>query len=273
MKTLYQALDAYPGIGPVVAGHLNESGIHDWADLTRVNLADYRDALTKRVAPSSAKTYMAILGAVIARYEDAVEIPCKDYRKYIKVKGDKPVKIFLTKEELKRLERVYTETPIEKFVQLSFLVEAYTGMRVSDCMEVSKENITNGFLTYTSIKTKIQATVPCCKRVVEYIEQLRRYDFRPCITTYETTIRKLCQRAGLTERVKIHKAGRDEVRPKWECVTSHTARVSAATNLAIAGVPLCDIKQILGHTSEAMSSRYIAQHEVKLNERAMAYFR
>ena len=274
MKPLHQAIRDYAGQqAPAVLKHLNESGIHTWKDCTKANLADFRDTLTEKVAPSSAKTYIAVLKAILARYEDEGVIPCKDFRKVLHAKADKPVKTFLTMDELNELTRVNTKNANERFVLYSFLVGAFTGMRVSDARAVTQENIANGSLTYTSIKTKIQATIPCGERVQGYIDYIRTNDSDMPLVSYNRIIRRLCRRAGLTEQVKIHKAGKDEIKPKWECVSSHTARISFATNMAIFGTSLTELRQLMGHTSEQMSSRYVAQHEVKLNDLAMAYLR
>ena len=273
-KTLQQAIAAHAGqAAPSLLKHLTLSGINDWADLTKANLNDFRDALNERVAVSSARTYIAVLKALMGRYEDEDLFPCKDFRTVLHAKNDKPVKTYLTRSELNDLEGVQTKNENERFVLLSFIVGAYTGMRVSDVREVSNENIEDGMLTYVSIKTGVHATVPCSERIAGYIDYLRQNDSDMSLFCYNETIRRLCKRAGITDRVKIRHGGKDMVKEKWECVSSHTARISAATNLAIAGVPLCDIKQILGHSNEQMTSRYVASHKVKLNDKAMAYFK
>lgn len=273
MKPLRQAINDYAGgQAQALSKHLKASGISCWSDCTKANLSDFRDALTEQVAPSSAKTYIAVLKAILARYEDEGIIPCKTFREVLKVKNDKPVKAFLSTEELERLMQVPTRTSNEIFVLYSFLVGAFTGMRVSDARAVTSENINNDQLSYVSIKTGVHATIPVGERVKGYIDYLRANDSDMTLVTYNDIIRRLCKRAGLTERVKVRHGGKDAVKEKWECVSSHTARISFATNLAIAGLPMIDLSRLCGHTSTQMSERYVAQHEVKLNDRAMAYF-
>ena len=51
--------------------------------------------------------------------------------------------------------------------------------------------------------------------------------------------------------------GKREYKPKYIRVSSHTARRSAATNMALNGTPLRDIMQITGHKSEATLLKYI----------------
>lgn len=44
---------------------------------------------------------------------------------------------------------------------------------------------------------------------------------------------------------------------KWELVSSHTARRSAATNMYKAGIPTISIMKITGHKSERVFMDYI----------------
>ena len=45
--------------------------------------------------------------------------------------------------------------------------------------------------------------------------------------------------------------------PRWELVSSHTARRTAATNMYKAGIPAISIMKITGHRTEAAFMRYI----------------
>jgi integrase len=273
MKPLRQAINDYAGgQAQALTKHLKASGISCWSDCTKANLADFRDALTEQVAPSSAKTYIAVLKAILARYEDEGIIPCKTFREVLKVKNDKPVKAFLSTEELERLMQVPTRTSNEIFVLYSFLVGAFTGMRVSDARAVTSENINNDQLSYVSIKTGVHATIPVGERVKGYIDYLRANDSDMTLVTYNDIIRRLCKRAGLTERVKVRHGGKDAVKEKWECVSSHTARISFCTNLSILGLSTTDISRMSGHSNIQCVERYIAAYSVNFNDKVMSYF-
>lgn len=253
--------------------HLNAVGIKNWGDLTKAKLLDFKDELLETVCASSAKTYCATLKAFLSRYSDEGLIPCKDPNSILKVHGEKPLKTFLTPEELDMLADVKVKSEFEKFVLLSFLVSAYTGCRISDTTRLTKENISDGFLTYVSKKTSMQATVPCSDRVKSWIvwlnENKRTFD----IASFNKTLRRLAERAGINEVVKIFKAGKEFTKPKYECISSHTARISLCTNLANAGVPLLDISRLAGHSNTTMTERYCVPTTVKLNEKALLYFK
>ena len=67
--------------------------------------------------------------------------------------------------------------------------------------------------------------------------------------------------AGINERIPVKETkGLTTTviyREKWELVTSHTARRTAATNMYKAGIPAISIMKITGHRTEANFMRYI----------------
>ena len=70
-------------------------------------------------------------------------------------------------------------------------------------------------------------------------------------------IKAICRKAGIDGMIGITINGKREYKPKYMLVSSHTARRSAATNMALNGTPLRDIMQITGHKSEAALLKYI----------------
>ena len=273
MRTLHEAIQAHAkGAVPALTRYLNECGLNDWEDLTRANLNDFRDHVAERVAQSTARTYFAVFKAILKRYEDDAPI-CKDYAEILKAKNEKPVKTFLSVKELERLEQVQVKKPNEQIVLDEFLIGAYTGMRISDAREISEENMANGCISYVSIKTGVHAVVPMKAGIAERIRRVQANESEMPLASYNKIIRRLCKRAGITERVKVFKAGEHDKGEKWEFVSSHTARQSFCTNLSILGVPIIEISKLAGHTSTAMTERYIVKTNVNLCDRALKYFK
>lgn len=273
MKTLSQAINRKgTGVEQALAKSLSEAGINDWSDLTRSRLEDFKDILAEKVALSSERTYLAVLKAVMARYEDEVEIPCREFRDILKCRNDKPMKTYLTVAELGRLEQVAVKSGVEQYVLDEFIIGAYTGMRISDTKETTLENIQDGCLRYVSKKTGVHATVPLKKGLEERIRRAVANEDSVSLVAYNLAIRRLCKRAGINERVKVRKAGKEITGEKWQFVSSHTARISFCSNMSRLGVSLVDIARMAGHTSTTMTERYIATRDVKLPETAMGYF-
>ena len=67
--------------------------------------------------------------------------------------------------------------------------------------------------------------------------------------------------AGITEMVTTHReqggVRMSFVKPKYELVTTHTARRSAATNMYKAGIPAISIMKITGHRTQVSFMKYI----------------
>lgn len=272
MKTLHEAIASKAGKqAPALLRYLKECELNEWSDLTKCNLNDFRDYVCDQVAQSSARTYFAAFKAILARYEDDVDF-CKDYKEILRAKNEKPVKTFLTIKELERLERVECKSEYDRYVLDEFLIGAYTGMRLSDAREVSVENMANGFLSYVSIKTGIHAVIPLKSGIAERIERVQANEFPVTTAGYNKIIRRLCKRAGLTERVKVYKAGESDSGEKWEFVSSHTARISFASNLANLGAPIIEISKMMGHATIQQTERYIVRTHVDLSTRALKYF-
>lgn len=273
-KSLIEAVTANAkSQAPAIIKHLAASHISNWNNLTKANLYDFRDNVLSAVANNSARTYFATFKAILDRYADEADIPCKDYRTILKAKEQKPLKTYLNGADLLMLERVKTKSVIEDFVLNEFLVSAYTGMRISDVMGISLENVNGEFLSYVSIKTKIHAIVPMRYGLDKRILWLQENPYKISLAGYNDAIRRLCKRAGIDEMVKVFKAGKEMEGPKWKFISSHSGRISFCTCLASAGAGLQEIRRMAGHTTTAMTERYIVPTGIEVSEKAMAFFR
>lgn len=252
--------------------HLAAVGIDSWDDMTRSHLYELKDHLEENVAASSAKQILSNLRAILNRMKDEIDLPL-DFAKILSAKGDVCRATFLTPAELRAFEAVKVKGRKAKIVQVEFLVEAFTGARISDVQTFTAENFAGGYLTYTSKKTKVTATVPVSEKTKGWIlyAQEHRED-EPTLMSRNRIIRRIAQQAGIDTPVKTRHGGVEKVTPKWEVLTSHCARRSCASNLAEAGASLTEIRFTMGHTSEAMSSRYVCEARPNLSTKAMRYF-
>ena len=275
MKNLYDTIKAKAGRqAPMLIKHLSAAGIKGWADLTRSNLYELRDTVVDNLAPNSARCLGATLSAFLRRSKDEIELP-DGWEDILRFRGNKPVHTHLTKRELKLLEDTPVASDKERIVKYQSLIEAYTGARVSDIGEFNDANIKDGWLTYTSKKTKTTASVPISEKVHGWVRYAHEHvDDSPTLSGREQIIKRLCKRAGINERVKVVRGGKTKEVEKWEAISSHAMRRSFVTNLIQAGASLADTGRMAGHgTNIAMTQRYICDYHVdSLPERAMAYF-
>lgn len=272
MRTLQESIDKMSQGACTLRKHLNAVGITTWEDITRASLYDLRDELLDTVAASSAKQTLSSLRAILNRVKDEIELPA-DFAKILSVKGDVARSTFLTPNELKAFEAVPLKGRKAKIVQVESLIEAFTGARISDVMTFDESNLQGNFLTYTSQKTKITATVPISEKTKGWIAyaQSHRED-EPTLACRNRIIRRIAQKAGINELVKTRRGGVERTTPKWEVLSSHDFRKSCCTNLILAGASLNDAKLILGHRNIAMTERYCCVSKPELSAKAMRYF-
>lgn len=273
MKTLEQTIAKMErGAAQSLRKHLGAVGISSWEDMTRSALYDLKDHLGEAVAPSSAKQILSNLRALLNRVKDEVELPA-DFAKILAVKGDVCRATYLTPDELRKFEAVKVKGAKARLVQVEFLIEAFTGARISDVQTFTEENFAGGYLTYTSKKTKVTATVPVSEKTKGWIRFAQEHrDEEPTLMSRNRIIRRIAKDAGIDSPVKTRHGGVERVTPKWEVLTSHCARRSCATNLVSAGASLTEARLCLGHRNTQTTERYLCITKPNLSETAMRYF-
>lgn len=237
----------------------------DWSDLTDDNLRDFREAVTDHYAPNSAKTILAEVGAVLRENKSSKVIPSEGYGDTLRVKRVPVQSVALTDDEIARIHAYSPRSLVARHVKRIFMLECLCGARVSDCLRLSPANLApdGRTLTYVSVKTRTEVTVPVHPWLPLYIERTSpREPETVCLKTYTYTIQDICKSCGIDTPCKVFKAGRQKTGPKWKFVTTHTGRRSFATNLSCKGIALEQIAICMGHLSGnvpniAMTQRYI----------------
>lgn len=273
MITLKDAfLKKYPRYGIILTSFEKANDCPaEWENLTKLKLINFVEYLIENIAKSSTKTYCAMLKSVINMYNEETEIPCRDYEKILSVKNEKSTQVWLSEQDIERLIKRNPASDTEQLVKAQFLIGCYTGARHSDYTRFSETNIQSGMLSYVSIKTKTQATVPLKPIVLELLKEVSEgrtvSDHK-----FNDTIRELCRKSGINERVKVFRAGKEMEGEKWEFVSSHTARRSFCTNLYLLGADLYSISKMAGHSSITMTEGYICVGLKKQPVEVMKYF-
>lgn len=231
-----------------------------WEDLTSVNLKKFNEYLLANLSPNSVKTYIAELRAVINLYKDDVIIPCRNIKTALKpTRTIKSTHCYLNGTDLKKLEELTGLNKTQRDIRDMFLLQAWTGCRLSDAITLTEENINGNILSYTSQKTSIFASVPIKPLVRGIIQRMPTIGVYNKMT-YNRNVHNLCKYAGIKDRVSLWQAGEKYTGEKWSFVSSHTARRSFATNLYEAGVPINKISYMMGHSNTTMTERYICSN-------------
>ncbi len=172
-------------------------------------------------------------------------IDAEDYafRKY-KIKTMESKHSYLTPDELECLEKLQlkgSDLTMQKSLD-AFLFCCYSGLRYSDFIHLSEDNFKeiNGeiWLTYTSVKTGIEARIPLdylfngkpLFLLEKYKENLKHFFLLKENSNVNKDLQKLANLASLNKNISFH-----------------TARHTNATLLIYKGVNITTIQKLLGH--------------------------
>lgn len=241
-----------------------------WENLTKVRLQKFIDYMGERLSPNSVNQYAAKLKSVLNLYADEVSLP-RGFAKVLTPRKCASTAIYLTEEELQLLIDYKPRNIREEYVRDIFVICSFVGCRHSDGMRLNESNIVGDTVQYVSIKTKIHTIVPLKPIVREYITT--RPDVEIDDTTYNKIIRRICKKVGITECVKVFKAGEEREGEKWQYVSSHTARRTCGSLLYLRGVDLYTISKILGHSDVRTTQGYICADIRTDTEELMGYFK
>lgn len=159
-----------------------------------------------------------------------------------------------------------------------FVFGAFVGLRFSDYSNIKPENIMEDesdlFIRMNTEKTGEQVIIPCNPIVLQIFD---KYEHNPnrlpkAISNqkFNDYIKDVCKQAGLTMTGRLASDPKKEL---WECISSHTARRSFATNLYLDGYPHIEIMKITGHKSERSFMKYIRVSKLDAAKRLNSHMR
>jgi site-specific recombinase XerD len=184
--------------------------------------------------------------------------------KDFKVLQEEVDSIYLTKEELLKIFNLdLSENKTLEQTRDGFILGAFTGLRFSDIKNLKPENIgTDGIIKTTTIKTKKQVCIPIGNITKSILTKY--YPLLPKIFSnqkFNDYLKIIAKKAGLTDEVTItHSNGGFHTPykyPKFQLVSTHTARRSFATNMMLDGVNVPQIMLVTGHSTEESFFKYI----------------
>lgn len=206
--------------------------------------------LRKRLLPSTINTDIVLIKGYL-RYS-------KKKLTFTKVPDLKEKdSVYLNEDEIDRLKNVplnETHTNVLKI----FLIQYYTGQRISDVMNLNINQVKNGYWNLLNKKTHKRLTIPLVGysgKALEYMEYFSYKIPQFTISTMNVYLKNICKLAGIDEEIEVNKLINGELVttyvPKYKLIGTHTARRSCITNLINKGVPLNVIRKLTGHSDIA----------------------
>lgn len=245
-----------------------------WENITKVRLQKFVDYMGERLSPNSVNQYATKLKAVLNLYSDEVSLP-RGFAKVLTPKKAAVQNIYLTEEEIQRIVNYRPKNDRESLVQAQFIIGVLTLARHSDYCNFDESNIVGDNLVYVSQKTKIQSSIPVSPTLVRFLRAQKEIIAKGVTVSddsFNDTIRRICAKCGIDEPVKLYQRGETTLKPKYQYVSSHTARRSGVTNLYLRGLDLLTIAKIAGHSSTNTTMGYVCCGIRELPQEAKEYF-
>jgi integrase len=164
----------------------------------------------------------------------------------------------------KRHHNVTKKIEALKTAKNKFLIGCFTALRVSDFNRLSEINIHDNFIRIKpkkGMRKNADVIIPIHPVVREILSG--GFDITTPVSDQKLNkhIKEVYNLCGITQPVTIVRTeGYKQVertRPKWQLISTHTARRSGATNMYKAGIPSISIMMITGHRTERSFLKYI----------------
>ena len=236
---------------------------------------NYVDFLTKQLnlSPNAIGKDIQIIKLIL---REAFERNATDKRAFesrrFRVVREQPNTIYLTENELHELSQLNLQDNERlEIIRDLFLIGCYTGMRYSDYSNISKDQIDDNFskIRYRQCKTGKLVVLPIKKEakilIGKYVDHLQEINALPEVRYNSKTnaalklIGKKCSQLQKNYSYKKTNGGITTYvqHPKWEMLSTHTARRTFATNELKSGTPISLIMSATGHLTEKSFWKYI----------------
>lgn len=187
------------------------------------------------------------------------------FKKFKRVEDNIEV-IYLTMEELKILYDFKFHSKRLSQIRDIYCFGCFTGLRYSDIRQLKQSNIYRDYIKINIVKTKsVDQKIPLNKYSREILGKYKDTIYRPLPIIsnqkFNDYIKECCRVAKIDTPITITRyIGQkriDKTIPKYELITSHTARKTFVTNSLVLGMKEMVVRNITGHKNESSFRRYV----------------
>lgn len=226
-------------------------------------LTAFQTYLTKKgLANNTVIRYLRMLYVFLRFAEDSCGLEVNQAFRKFKTHANKKDVVVLNEQEIERIWNYQCDNPYEDNVRKLFLIGLHTGLRFSDYSTLSTWNFdkANGVLNLIQQKTGARVTLPLHPRLAQMLET-EALPHEISNQKFNEYLKKLMAKIGFNQIIEVKKiiGGKRviEHHPKWELISSHTARRSFATNLYKQGINPSIIMLCTGHHDLGSFMKYI----------------
>lgn len=244
--------------------HLLPLGSMKFADIRTVHLQSIINDMDDEGLSYSTINLIKTLTGQLYKHANKNDIVNKDYSKYIDMpKKDKSDKVIFSDLEIKKLHEIAVSDPYANPI----LIMIYTGLRISELMDLTRFNIDIEKMIITGgIKTDAgrNRIIPIHSKIQGYIRYW--YDMNNDFLIATRTGIKMTSdnyRANFFNPLMEEHNFRKEITP-------HTCRHTFASKLAVAGVDTLHIQKLIGHADYALTANTYSHLDVRELEKAIS---
>lgn len=171
--------------------------------------------------------------------------------------------IYLTKEELSKLYNFdLSDKPSLDRVRDKFIVASWTGLRYSDLQQITPDKVKGDYIELKQQKTGKKVVIPIHYTVTEILNKYNGKLPKPISNQkYNELLKEAARLAGIDapfiKTASYNGLKVEKKYPKYELISSHTARRSFCTNAYKDNIPTLAIMAISGHRTEQAFLKYI----------------
>lgn len=225
----------------------------DFRDITVKEILNYRSLISKKYSASSINCKIVVINSFYNFLIDIEETEKNPVRKTMYVRKGLPKPKPLNKSEKKRFFS-YIETK-EKHIELGFKLLFYTGIRISELVNLEKEDIKiidgKAFLHIKNSKNDKSRLAPIFSlEIYNELSNFAKGNMTGKLFFYTT---------------RAYQQHAEEYAKKYNVeFTTHMARHTFATEKLNEGMPLDILKEILGHADIRTTMYYAVTQEEKI---------
>ncbi len=219
--------------------------------------------LKKKITNNTVGTYIKNIKLFMRWSQDNEYHNNNSFRKFKVFKKD-TFQVALNDTEIKKIrEADLSEKPNLDKSRDIFLLQCCLGLRYSDLIRLNQShiNLEDGFIEIVSQKTHSFQLIPLNPLAIEIISKYKDSGF-PFISDQKqnVNIKEICKRAEIDEIVNDYKEiGSkliEEPKPKYEMISTHTARRTFITKMKNLGLPDALIQMSTGHKTNRELNKY-----------------
>ncbi len=189
-----------------------------------------------------------------------------EHYKNFKAKESEKEIIYLTMDEFQTLYEFNFKSKKLSHVRDIYCFACATGLRFSDVISLKSSEVYEDHILKRIHKTnEVNVTIPLNKFSKQILNKYKEtiWDPLPKISAqkFNEYIKDCCKDVGITKPVTIYNDSggvrTQETKPKYQLITSHTARKTFVTNSLILGMHETVVKEITGHKKQESFRRYV----------------